>query len=101
MVFDETLHFLEKFTNRKVSERIARSLLSLSSSWLDVTYNASVHAFEYYQIGLAPRDAMHAGIMRDYGITLVVSEDSDFDNIPYIERWTLEEVLKDISTEDQ
>lgn len=88
LVFDETLHVLGKFTNRKVSGRIARSLLSLSSSWLDVTYNASVHVFEYYQIGLAPRDAMHVGIMRDCGITLVVSEDSDFDNIPYIERCT-------------
>lgn len=93
LVFDEVLQVIQKLTNKKVSEHIGRSLLSLSSSWLDVTYNASVYAFEYYQTGLTPRDAMHAGIMRDYGITVIISEDSDFDSVPYIKRRTLEEVL--------
>ncbi|MGD2250577.1 MAG: PIN domain-containing protein [Candidatus Methanofastidiosia archaeon] len=93
LVFDEALHVIKKLANKKASEHIGRSLLSLSSSWLDVTYNASMYAFEYYQTGLTPRDAMHAGIMRDYGITTILSEDSDFNNIPYIRRKTLEEVL--------
>lgn len=93
LVFDEILHVIQKLANKKVSEHIGRSLLSLSSNWLDVTYNASVYAFVYYQTGLAPRDAMHTGIMRDYGITVILSEDSDFDSVPSIRRRTLEEVL--------
>ena len=96
LVFDEVLHVTQKFATKKVAERIGRSLLSLSSSWLDVTCNASVYAFEYYQAGLAPRDAMHAGIMREYGITVLLSEDSDFDNVLYIRRRTLEEVLDEL-----
>ncbi len=36
---------------------------------------------------------MHVGIMRDYGITTILSEDSDFNGIPYIRRKTLKEVL--------
>ncbi len=94
LVFDEVLQIIHKLANKRVSERIGKSLLSLPASWLDVTYNAAIYAFEYYELGLAPRDAMHAGVMRDYGITIIVSEDSDFDNIPYIERQTLEEVLE-------
>ncbi len=93
LVFDEVLQVVQKLANKKVSEYIGRSLLSLSSSWLDVTYNASTYAFEYYSTGLAPRDAMHAGIMKDYGITVIISEDSDFDSAPCIKRKTLEEVL--------
>jgi len=94
LVFDEVLQIIQKLTNKKVSEHIGRSLLSLSS-WLDVTYNASVYAFEYYQTGLSPRDSMHTGIMRDYGITVILSEDSDFDSVPYIKRRTLKEVLNE------
>ncbi|MBU7030462.1 MAG: type II toxin-antitoxin system VapC family toxin [Theionarchaea archaeon] len=94
LVFDEVLQIIQKLTNKKVSEHIGRSLLSLSS-WLDVTYNGSVYAFEYYQTGLVPRDSMHTGIMRDYGITVILSEDSDFDSVPYIKRRTLKEVLNE------
>jgi predicted nucleic acid-binding protein len=77
LVFDEVLHVIKKLASKKASEYIGRTLLSLSSSWLDVTYSVSDYAFEYYRNGLAPRDAMHAGIMRDYGITTILSEDSD------------------------
>jgi predicted nucleic acid-binding protein len=73
LVFDEVLQTIQKLANKRAFERIGRSLLSLPLSWLDMTYDAAIYAFEYYEIGLAPRDAMHVGVMRNYGIAVIVS----------------------------
>ena len=36
--------------------------------------------------GLKPRDAFHAAIMKSFGITEIVSDDSDFDKVKWMKR---------------
>ena len=38
------------------------------------------------EYGLKPRDAFHAAIMKSFGITEIVSDDSDFDRVKWIKR---------------
>lgn len=42
------------------------------------------------QFGLRPRDALHLAAMNKCNCTSLVSEDSDFDRVPYLQRYTLE-----------
>ena len=36
--------------------------------------------------GLKPRDAFHAAIMKSFGVTEIVSDDSDFDKVKWMKR---------------
>ena len=38
------------------------------------------------ETGLKPRDSFHVAIMEEFGVKEIVSDDSDFDKVPWIER---------------
>lgn len=38
------------------------------------------------ETGLKPRDAFHVAIMEEFGIKEIVSDDADFDKVPWIKR---------------
>ena len=45
---------------------------------------AALNLMEKY--GLKPRDAFHASMMEDFGVTELVSDDRDFDKVKWIKR---------------
>ncbi len=93
LVFDEVVWKVQGLTDRTTAKSIGKALMSLPLNWLDVTYYVTLRGLEFYNDGLDPRDSLHAGVMMEYGIDIIVSEDSDFDGVKGIERRKLDQVL--------
>lgn len=93
LVFDEVVWIVQKFADRKAANQIGNAMLLLPLTWLDISYSSVKYALTYYQQGLNPRDALHVGTMKDYGIRIIVSEDKDFDKVRDIERWSINKIL--------
>jgi predicted nucleic acid-binding protein len=95
LVFDEVVWVVQKISGRDDAQKIGYGLLSLPLSWLDIGYSSIQHSMNSYKVGLNPRDALHIGIMTDYDINVIISEDKDFDKIQSIKRKTIEMALKE------
>ncbi len=96
LVFDEVIWVVQKVAGREDAKKIGQGMLSLPLSWLDVGYTSIQHSMVHYNAGLNPRDAIHIGIMTDYNMNVIVSEDKDFDKIQTIVRKTIKVVLKEL-----
>jgi len=96
LVFDEVLWIVQKMADRDSAKAIAQGMLELPLRWVDVGYTSVKQAMPAYDSGLDPRDAMHVGIMADYDIGVIVSEDKDFDRIHTIKRKTIGTVVKEL-----
>lgn len=94
LVLDEVMWSVQKSAGRESADRTATGIMALPLSWLDIAYTCIRHARSYYRAGLNPRDAFHAGIMKDYSINEIVSEDAHFDKIPGIRRLSIKDALK-------
>ncbi len=93
LVLDEVVWVIQKLKGKELASRVGKTILSMPLIWLDVTYESAKHSLEFYEIGLGPRDALHLGIMKDYDIMEILSEDDDFDGIKGIERRNLKNVV--------
>jgi hypothetical protein len=98
LVFDEVLWVIQKMAGREDAKAIAQGLLELPLQWVDVGYTSVRQSMPAYESGLDPRDAMHVGIMIDYSIKVIVSEDKDFDKVKTIERKNIKTILKELDT---
>ena len=96
LVCDEVAWIVQKLTDRSASFETLSLIIELPLTWLDITYNCMIHALEYYKKGLDPRDALHLGIMKEYNINVIMSEDTDFDSVPGIDRWSLKRAISKI-----
>jgi uncharacterized protein len=96
LVFDEVIWVIQKISGRDDAQKIGLGLLSMPLSWLDVGYTSIQHSMDAYKVGLDPRDAIHVGIMTDYNLNVIISEDKDFDKIQSIKRKSIEMVLKEL-----
>ena len=89
LVIDEVMWVIQKMINREIAYTTAQLIMSLPLIWLDVSYESAKIAMEIYERGLDPRDSIHIGIMKEYNLTQIVSEDKDFDKISEIKRVSL------------
>ncbi len=93
LVLDEVVWVIHKLKGKELASRVGKTILSMPLIWLDVTYESAKHSLDFYGMGLKPRDALHLGIMRDYDLTEILSEDGDFNGIKGIERRSLRNVV--------
>ena len=89
LVIDEVMWVIQKMVDRNVAYRTVQLITSLPLVWLDISYETTKIALEIYQRGLDPRDSFHIGVMKEYNISEILSEDKDFDKISEIRRVSL------------
>ena len=94
LVVDEVLWGIQKIRGKEAAANFGRIMLHIPFSWLDAGYSSVKHALDFYKQGLDPRDAFHAGIMRDYNLHVIISEDSHFDGVKGIKRRTIRDAIK-------
>ena len=94
LVLDEVVWKVQGETDRTTAESAGRGLIALPFNWLDITYFSALRALDHYKNGLDPRDALHVAVMQEYGIDVIISEDSDLDGVKGIERRNLKQALK-------
>lgn len=94
LVLDEVMWTVQKSTGRECADLVVTGIMALPLSWLDTAYSCIRHARAYYLEGLDPRDAFHAGVMKDYSINEIVSEDVHFDKIKGLTRISIKDAVR-------
>ncbi len=95
LVLDEVLWILQNEIGKEESLEANRMFLSLPLKWLNVERKTMFTSLNLYENNdLDPRDSIHVGSMKEAGLTSIVSEDGDFDDIEWIERMDAESYLK-------
>ena len=88
LTIDEVMWVLIKNNRRDELRSVVEDIYSIPN--LDVRPVSSLtplRAIDFIeQNSLRPRDAIHAAIMEELGISEIVSDDADFDRIPSIKR---------------
>lgn len=99
LTIDEVIWVLKKKAGRDAAVRIAKASLSLPVRWMDVNREIVVRMIEHFSDGeLDPRDSLHIASMRSAGITSILSEDSDFDNVHGLKRMDVGSFLRSMKT---
>lgn len=97
LVVDEVLWVLQHEIGRQDALRATRMMLSLPVRWIDIARDVTVAALRLYdQTSLDPRGAFHAAVMKSAGLTTILSEDDDFDDVPAIQRTTAAALQEDM-----
>ncbi|MFW6196043.1 MAG: type II toxin-antitoxin system VapC family toxin [Thermoplasmatota archaeon] len=97
LVLDEVLWILQNEVGKEGSLEANRMFLSLPLKWLNVDRKTMFTSLKFYEsTDLDPRDSIHLGSMREAGLTSILSEDGDFDDIEWIERMDAEGYLKQL-----
>jgi uncharacterized protein len=96
LTIDEIVRVLKKKIGKEKAVRIVKATLSMPIKWIDVDRTIILRMLEDYKDNnLDPRDSLHLSSLRSAGITTILSEDSDFDNITGIERMDTGTLLHD------
>ena len=93
LVFDEVLWAIQRMSGRQAAAEFGKILLSMPFSWLNAGYASVKHALAFYKQGLDPRDAIHAGIMRNCHVHEIISEDAHFDGLKEIKRTSIADAV--------
>ena len=95
LVLDEVIWTLKKKIGKEDAIIISKTILSLPIRWITVHRSIMMNMIEIHErSGLDPRDALHVSSMKEFGVSTIISEDSDFDRVDGIERLTASEYLK-------
>lgn len=87
LTIDEVLYVLKKRQEITYVVEYVESLLSSEIVFFPTSTEILFDSLEYFQrFNLRPRDSIHCATMRRLGITTIISEDKDFDRIPFIKR---------------
>jgi uncharacterized protein len=70
--------------------QLCRAVLQYPLTILAVTeadFRLAIDLFDaYHNVGIRPRDAIHAATMRNHGISQLISADRDFDHLDFVTR---------------
>ncbi len=87
LVLDEVLWILQNEIGKKDALESTKMFLSLPIKWIDVKRDIMYQSLKLYDsTDLDPRDAIHLASMQKEKLTILLSEDEDFDGIEGIER---------------
>ncbi len=88
LVLDEVLHHLaEKYGGHAPSEAAVRHLLEIGHlSILAVNERNLRDALVFFASGLEPHDSLHLAVMKEHGISAILSFDKDFDKLKSVKR---------------
>ncbi len=88
LVLDEVLWIVWKHKGRETAIDFIEGLIfSFPIKYLDIPGNLMEIALPFISnYNLKPRDALHAATMQHHGLTHIISNDSDFDRVPWMTR---------------
>ncbi|MBI2499613.1 type II toxin-antitoxin system VapC family toxin [Candidatus Woesearchaeota archaeon] len=91
LTFDEILWSIRKIDPESVIEA-GVNILNLNLKFIEVNKTILYKTLEIMkEFNLKPRDAIHAATMKVYNIKNLISEDLDFDKIPWLKRKSIKE----------
>jgi len=95
LVIDEVICVLQRKIRKESSIKIAKAILSMPIKWINIDKSVIIKIIETYEkTALDPKDAIHASAMEGVGLSVIVSEDEDFDNVKDIERLSASECVE-------
>ena len=87
LVIDEVIWILKKKFNKKFAIKLIKEISSLPIKWIDVNKSVVVKMIDIIEkTKLDPRDAVHLASMKENGISTILSEDNDFNQISGINK---------------
>ncbi len=87
LVVDEAIWVLKKSVGKDSAIKITKAMLSMPIKWIEIDKSVIIRMIDIYnKTTLDPRDAIHISSMRKVGLSVIVSEDNDFDKVDGIER---------------
>lgn len=95
LVVDEVIWILKKMVGKENAVKIVKTMLSMPMKWIVVDRPVIMKMVDIYgRTTLDPRDAIHVSSMKDIGLSVILSEDADFDKVEGIERISASECVK-------
>ncbi len=92
LVLDEVLWILQKEMGKEDALKAVKMFLSMPVKWIDVKREVVYYWLNIYsRSDLDPRDALHLATMKEVGLTTIVTEDKDFEDIEGIQRIDIKE----------
>jgi|SRR3989344_1187001 len=95
MTFSEIVHVLIKISDRKTAVAAGEGFLALNNLNIEgmnkTTCRIALETIN--QSAIRPQDALHYATMKEAGITEIITEDSDFDKIKGIRKYSIKEAL--------
>ena len=87
LVIDEVIWILKKNIGKADAVKITKAMLSMPIKWIEIKKSVIIKMVDIYEkTTLDPRDAIHISSMKEVGLSVIVSEDDDFDKVEGIER---------------
>ena len=87
LVVDEVIWVLTRKVGKESSIKITKAMLSMPIKWIEIDKSIIIKMLDIYEkMKLDPRDAIHLSSMKELGLSVIVSEDNDFDKVDGIER---------------
>lgn len=87
LVVDEVIWILKKSVGKNTAIKITKAMLSMPVKWIAIDKSVIIKMINIYEkTTLDPRDAIHISSMKKVGLSVIVSEDDDFDKVDGIER---------------
>jgi len=94
-VVDEVIRILKKIVGKDDAVKIVKTMLSFPIKWIEVDRPVIMKMVDIFgRTTLDPRDAIHVSSMKDVGLSVILSEDADFDKVEGIERITASECVE-------
>jgi hypothetical protein len=87
LVLDEVIWILKKNVGKEYAIKITKAILSMRIKWIEVNKSIIIRMIDVYEkTTLDPRDSFHISSMKEAGLSVIVSEDNDFDKVEWVER---------------
>lgn len=96
LTIDEVVFIVRKNRGVGAAVEIGNAMLEMEGlNFIEVNYRVAQNALQATaSYNLRPRDAFHFASMQEHSLKEIVSEDSDFDKIPVINRLTVADAEK-------
>ncbi|CAD6494152.1 MAG: PIN domain protein [Candidatus Argoarchaeum ethanivorans] len=95
LVIDEVIWILKKEVGKDSAIKITKAMLSMPIKWIEIKKSVIIRMMDTYEkTTLDPRDAIHISSMKEVGLSVIVSEDDDFDKVEGIERINASECIE-------
>lgn len=95
LAIDEVIWILKKKVGKDSAIKIIKAMLSMPIKWIDVDKSVIIKMIDVYEkTTLDPRDAIHISSMKKVGLSIIASQDEDFDKVDGIERMSASKCVK-------
>ncbi len=87
LVVDEVIWVLKKSVGKDSAIKIIKAMLSMPIKWIKIDKLIIIEMLDVFEkTTLDPRDSIHISSMKGVGLSVILSEDKDFNRVEEIER---------------